>query len=209
MRVMRPAVLMCLAMMATACGSDSDSPTQPTNVPPVAGTWRGTYQVRTCTEPPLLPVGASVCSSLIAPPGTTGTPQPVQFTLAQNETVLSGTITFGGWLGSGTQAPAPAPVTGVTVPLTGLVDRGGTILLQASQNTNDPACPNATIRTVLTTLNATVNRDRNGMQLGTFQLTTSRRVGTTGCNYYEVAISADQLTVALPGGATGGPAAAR
>jgi hypothetical protein len=185
-------MLMCLAMLVSACGSDSDSPTQPSNIIQVAGTWTGTYLVTRCTEPPLLPLGAPVCNSLVPVPGTTGTPQPLTFRLTQNDTVLGGTMTFTGWLGT----------TGLTVPLTGSIEKGGAFLLQATQNTNDPACPALTIRTTLSNFTATINRDRNAMTLGTFQLVTSRRAGTTGCVYYDVEISAEQMAATLQGTAT-------
>jgi hypothetical protein len=199
MRVMRPAVLLFLAVMAGACGSDSnDSPVAPTDTPNVAGAWTGTYHVKTCTDSPLVPAAALACPALLA---ATATLQPVTFTLTQKDTVLAGTITFGGWLSTttvtGTGATAVTTTTGLTLPVTGLIDRGGTLLLQATNSATDAACPGVLMPTTLTNLNITLDLAKTGMTLGTFQLTTNRRASATGCALNTIAIQADQTTMAL------------
>jgi hypothetical protein len=197
MRVMRPAVLLFLAMMASACGSDNDSPTTPSDTPNVAGTWTGTYHVKTCADSPLVPATALACPTLLA---ATAPMQPVTFVLTQKDTALTGSITFGGWLSTttttGTGATAITTTTGLTLPVTGLIDRGGTLLLQATNSATDVACPGVLMPTTVTNLNITLNLAKNGMTLGTFQLSTSRRVSTTTCALNTIAIEADQTTMA-------------
>lgn len=198
MRVMRPAVLLFLAMMASACGSDNDSPTTPTDTPSVAGAWTGTYHVKACTDSPLVPATGLACPALLA---ATATTQPVQFVLTQKNTALTGTITFGGWLSTttttGTGATAVTTTTGLTLPVTGVIDRGGTLLLQATNSATDAACPGVLMPTTMTNLNITLNLAKNGMTLGTFQLTTNRRVSATSCALNAIAVDADQTTMTL------------
>lgn len=185
-------------MMASACGSDSDSPTTPTDTPSVAGTWTGTYHVKTCTDSPLVPATGLVCPALLA--ATAPTP-PVQFVLTQKDTALSGTISFGGWLATttttGTGATATTTTIPLTLPVTGFVDRGGTLLLQATNSATDAACPGVLMPTTVTNLNITLNLAKTGMTLGTFALTTNRRVSTTSCALNTITIAADQTTMTL------------
>lgn len=185
--------------MASACDSDNDSPTKPTDTPSVVGTWTGTYHVKTCTESPLTPATAVTCPALLS---ATATTQPVTFTLTQRDTALSGTITFGGWLNTattttGTGGTPVTTTTPLTMPVTGLVDRGGTLLLQATKTSTDTACPTASLTTTMTNLNITLDLAKTGMTLGTFRLTTNKRVSTTSCALNEITIDGDQTTVAL------------
>jgi hypothetical protein len=200
MRVMRPAVLILLAMMASGCGDDSAPPTQPSaNVPSVAGSWSGSFHIKTCTEPPLLPVAAQICPTLTA--GTAM--QPVQMVLVQaaasgNQAALSGTITVPGWVAGPATTAGGAAALAVTLPLTGQIDRGGTVLLQATLTRPVAACPTTTFQTTITNLNTTLNRDRDQMTLGVFSLTTRRQTAATGCAFTDVLVDADQFNVALP-----------
>jgi hypothetical protein len=54
-----------------------------------------------------------------------------------------------------------------------------------------------TLPTAMTNLNITLDLAKTGMTLGTFHLTTSKRVSTTSCALNDIAIDADQTTVAL------------
>lgn len=167
------------ALMFTASCSDSETPTNPSGVAQVAGTWTGTFRIAACTatvngEP------GTFCNNLV---GTAASTQPITLSLQQTDDQVVGNIQFTGWY-----------VRSVVV--TGIVQTGGAVILEGTTTWTEPPCATATTpipgRLTLSLWNSFVNRTSNGMT-GDFRLTATTR--TTPCAFGDVAITADTLTL--------------
>lgn len=165
------------ALIFTASCSDDVTPTNPTGLPQVAGTWTGTYRIASCTDT-LNGAPGTLCASLTS---ATAVRPPMTLTLQQTEDRLVGNIVFSGWY-----------VRSMVV--TGLVQAGGAVLIEGNATFTEPACPTATTqvpgRLTLSAWNTVVNRTSDGMT-GDFRLTATTR--TVSCAFGEVTIQADTL----------------
>lgn len=165
-------VLSVLALSASGC-SDTETPTNPTGIPDVAGSWTGTYRIRTCTDT-IAGAPGPVCGPLT---GTSAPMQPIRLGLQQTGDQVVGSLDFSGWY-----------VRSLVV--SGMVQQGGAILLTGSTSATDPTCPTVQSRLALTIWTSTLNRARDGIT-GDFRI--SGNVRTTGCVFSEFAIEADTL----------------
>jgi hypothetical protein len=165
------------ALSFTASCSDSETPTNPSGLAQVAGTWTGTYRIAACTDT-LNGAPGTLCTNLTS---ATAARQPITLSLQQTDRNVIGNITFSGWY-----------VRSLVV--TGIVQEGGAVLLEGTTTWNEPACPTVTTqvpgRLTLTLWNTLVNRTSDGMS-GDFRLTGTTR--TTQCAFGEVSIQADTL----------------
>jgi hypothetical protein len=167
------------ALSFTASCSDSETPTNPSGVAQVAGTWTGNFRIASCTDT-LNGAPGTLCANLT---GTAVARQPITLALQQTDDKVVGNIQFTGWY-----------VRSLVV--TGIVQAGGAVILEGTTTWTEPVCPTATTpvpgRLTLTLWNSLVNRTSDGMT-GDFRLTGTTR--TTACAFGEVSIQADTLTL--------------
>jgi hypothetical protein len=168
------------ALSFSASCSDSETPTNPSGVAQVAGTWTGNFRIGSCTDT-LNGAPGTFCANLVGPSAPR---QPITLSLQQTDRQVIGNIQFSGWY-----------VRSVVV--TGVVQEGGAVLLEGTTTWTEPVCPTATTpvsgRLTLSLWNTIVNRTSDGMS-GEFRMTATTR--TTPCAFGEVSIQADtvQLT---------------
>lgn len=174
-RVLGLGVLM-VALAAGACSDDTDSPTDPSGIPPAAGTYTGTYRVKTCSET-LTATTGQICGSIAGE--TAPQRQPLRLTLQQTEGQVVGNLEFSGWYAR-------------SLVVTGTVDRNGALVLTGATVSADPACPAVQSRLTLNNWLGTLTRASEGVR-GEFGITATRRVGTTGCVFSDVTIEADTM----------------
>lgn len=165
------------ALIFTASCSDSETPTNPSGLAQVAGTWSGTFRIAACTDT-LNGAPGTLCTNLT---GATAPNQPITLSLQQTNEQVIGNIQFTGWY-----------VRSLVV--TGIVNEGGQVILEGTTTWTEPACPTATTqvpgRLTITLWNSLVNRTSDGMT-GDFRLSGTTR--TAPCAFGEVAIQADTL----------------
>lgn len=165
------------ALIFTASCSDSETPTNPSGVPQVAGTWTGTFRIAACTAT-LNGEPSTFCNNLT---GAAAPNQPITVSLQQTDDQVVGNVQFTGWY-----------VRSVVV--TGVVQAGGAVILEGTTTWTEPACSTSTTpvpgRLTLSLWNSLVNRTSDGMT-GDFRLTGTTR--TTPCAFGEVSIQADTL----------------
>jgi hypothetical protein len=165
------------ALLMTASCEDSETPTNPSGVAQVAGTWTGNFRVAACTDT-LNGAPGTLCSTLGA---ATAPRQPITLALQQTDDRLVGNIQFSGWY-----------IRSLVV--TGLVQPGGGVILEGTTTWTEAVCPTVTTpvpgRLTLTLWNSLVNRTSDGMT-GDFRLTATTR--TAPCAFGEVSIQADTL----------------
>lgn len=179
-------MLCAAAIGAPACSSDTgNSPTTPTGIPTVAGTWAGQYHVKTCTDT-VNGAPGTLCASVTDATTTTltGTPaastQPVQLTITQQGDQVSGTLAFTGWYVQ-------------SVPVTGTIGTSGRLWLQGTITVTDPACPTAAGKAAVSAWVTDLNRAQSGM-IGGFTLAATRRL--SACLFANVAMEADTVDIA-------------
>jgi hypothetical protein len=167
------------ALTFTASCSDSETPTNPSGVAQIAGTWTGNFRISSCTDT-LNGAPGTFCSNLNVG-GPSPVIQPMTLTLTQTDRQVIGNIQFTGWY-----------VRQLVV--TGTVQEGGALLLEGTTTWTEPVCSTATTqvpgRLTLTLWNAIVNRTSDGLT-GDFRLAGTTR--TTPCAFGEVSITADTL----------------
>jgi hypothetical protein len=167
------------ALTFTGSCSDSETPTNPSGVAQVAGTWIGTFRIASCTDT-LNGAPGTFCTNLVGP---TAPSQPITVSLQQTDDQVVGNVQFTGWI-----------VRSVVV--TGIVQEGGAVNLEGTTSWTEPACATATTqvpgRLTLTLWNTIVNRTSDGMS-GDFRVTTTTR--TTACAFGDVSIQADTVQI--------------
>jgi hypothetical protein len=165
------------ALSFTASCSDSETPTNPSGVAQISGTWTGNFRVASCTDT-LNGAPGTFCTPLTVQPPVL---QPLTLTLTQTNNQVIGNIQFSGWY-----------VRSLVV--SGIVEEGGGLHLEGTTSWTEPVCPTATTpvpgRLTLTGWNTLVNRTSDGMT-GDFRLTATTR--TTPCAFGEVTLQADSL----------------
>jgi hypothetical protein len=176
----RPLVLAAILpglLFAASCDDDDVTPTNPSGVAQVAGTWVGTFRIAACTDT-LNGAPGTLCSTLT---GTTAPTQPIRIALQQTDDRLVGNIQFSGW-------------NTRSLVVTGLIQPGGAVLLEGTTTWTEATCPTSTTqvpgRLSVTLWNSLVNRTSDGMT-GDFRVTATTR--TVPCAFGEVAIQADTL----------------
>jgi hypothetical protein len=176
-------LLLPLALIVAGCSDDSVTPTNPSGIPNVAGTWTGAYRVKTCSEEFIGVTGTPPATIQICPTitGDTAIRQPMTLTLQQTEDRLIGNIQFSGWF-----------VRSLVV--TGNVNRDGAVVLTGMASTTDTTCPTVQNRIVLNYWVTTLSRAQDAIT-GEFGMLGTRRIGTTGCVFDDVTITADTLSL--------------
>src|SRR5690349_13274955 len=145
-------ILACAALISTqACSDNKTSPTTPTGIPNVAGTWTGTYHIKTCTDT-VNGTPGTTCAAVTDPVGGTNaaSKQPVQLVLTQQNDQVGGTLVFSGWYVQ-------------SVPVTGTIGSSGRLWLQGTVQTTDTACPTTIMTFTLGTWFSDLNREQNEM----------------------------------------------
>jgi hypothetical protein len=175
---------LCLGLLVAGCSDDSDtSPTTPTGIPNVSGTWTGTYHIKQCTDT-VNGAPGTLCST-VTDPATGGTntasTQPVQLMLTQQNDQVGGTLVFSGWYAQ-------------SVPVTGTIGSSGRLWLQGTIAVSDPACPTTTGTFSMGTWFTDLNRERNAM-VGSFNFTTKRRL--SACLFSDLTVQIDTVSIAL------------
>jgi hypothetical protein len=169
------------AIAAAACSSDdTKSPTAPTGIPTVAGTWAGQYHIKNCTDT-VNGVPGTLCAT-VTDSSTATTPastQPLQLTLTQQGDQVGGTLAFTGWYVQ-------------NVPVTGTIGTSGRLWLTGALTFTDPACPTTTGRVTVSAWVTDLNRERNEL-IGAFTLTGNRRL--SACLFSNVAVDADTVDI--------------
>jgi hypothetical protein len=167
------------ALFGLAGCSDDDenkSPTNPTGIPVVSGSWSGTYHVKTCTDT-VNGAAGTLCATVLDP-ATGPTPastQPIAMTLTQQSDQVGGTVTFSGWYLQ-------------TVPVTGTIGTSGRLWLQGTVTFTDPACPAVTGPVTLSGWVTDLNRERNEV-IGVFNISGLRKL--SACTFANINVSAD------------------
>jgi hypothetical protein len=174
--------LLCgIAIGTTSCGDDNNtSPTSPTGIPTVSGTWTGTYHIKTCTDT-VNGAPGTLCATVLDTTSTTNTAstQPITVTLTQQSDQVGGTVAFSGWYVQ-------------SVPVTGTVGTSGRVWLQGSVAFTDAACPAATGTVSLSGWVTDLNREQNRL-IGVFNLTGLRKM--SACLFANINVSADSTDV--------------
>jgi hypothetical protein len=167
------------ALSFTASCSDSETPTNPSGVAQVAGTWTGNFRIAACTDT-LNGAPGTFCANLT---GASAPLQPITLALQQTDRQVVGNIQFSGWYAR-------------SVVVTGIVQEGGAVILEGTTSWTEQVCPTSTTpvpgRLTLSLWNSLVNRTSDGMT-GDFRLAVTTR--TAPCAFGEVAIQADTLTL--------------
>jgi hypothetical protein len=166
------------ALIFTASCSDSETPTNPSGVAQIAGTWTGTFRIAACGHT-LSGDPGTACNTLIG--ATAPTSQPITLTLQQTGDQVVGNIAFTGWYSR-------------QVVVTGMVQPGGALNLQGTTTWTEVVCPTATTQVpgqlTVSLWNSLVNRTSDGMT-GDFRVTATTR--TPACAFGELSIQADTL----------------
>jgi hypothetical protein len=162
-------------LIVASC-SDTETPTNPTGIVNVAGLWTGTYRIRSCTDT-VAGMPGTFCAPLIAPSAPL---QRVRLSLQQTDDRVVGNLELSGWI-----------VRSVIV--SGVVQEGGSVVLDGMTTWTDAACPTAQNRLTLTFWNSIVNRSQDAMT-GDFKLTAVVRMNA--CVFAELSIDADTLELA-------------
>jgi len=166
------------ALIFTASCSDSETPTNPSGVAQIAGTWTGTFRVAACGHT-LSGDPTTFCNTLIG--ATAPTTQPITLTLQQTGDQVVGNIAFSGFVTR-------------SVVVTGVVQPGGALNLTGTTTWTEPVCPTAPVpvpgQLTISLWNSLVNRTSDGMT-GDFRVTATTRV--TPCAFGELSIQADTL----------------
>jgi hypothetical protein len=173
--------LLAATLGVAGCSSDNNtSPTTPTGIPNVAGTWTGQYHIRVCTDT-INGAAGTVCATVLDP--ATGTnaasTQPVQVMLTQQGDQVGGTLVFSGWYVQ-------------SVPVTGTIGTSGRLWLQGTIAVTDPACPTTTGTFTLSTWFTDLNRERNEM-IGSFNFTTRKRL--SACLFADLNVQTDTVDI--------------
>jgi hypothetical protein len=167
------------ALSFTASCSDDETPTNPSGVARVAGTWTGNFRIAACTDT-LNGAPGTFCTNLLGPSAPR---QPITLALQQTDNQVVGNIQFTGWYAR-------------SVVVTGIVQEGGAVILEGTASWTEPVCPTATTpvpgRLTISLWNTLVNRTSDGMS-GDFRLTATTR--TVACAFGDVSIQADTLTL--------------
>jgi hypothetical protein len=170
-----------LAIASTSCGDDENkSPTTPTGIPTISGSWAGTYHIKTCTDT-VNGAAGTLCATVLDTTTTTNTAstQPVQVVLTQQNDQVGGTVTFSGWYVQ-------------TVPVTGTVGSSGRIWLQGTVAFSDTACPAVTGTVSLSGWVTDLNREQNEA-IGVFNLTGLRKM--SACLFANISVTADSVDI--------------
>ncbi len=172
-----------VAMSVAGCSSDV-TPTNPTGTPSVAGTWAGTYHVKSCTDT-INGAPGTVCPSLVDSPDAPNpaSTQPVQVTITQQQDQLTGTLAFSGWYV-------------LNVPVTGRVDVSGRMWLQGSGTISDAGCPTTSGQFSVSGWVSDLNRSHDGMS-GVFTLSGTKRL--SACLFSNYTLQADGVLINLKG----------
>ncbi len=172
-----------VAMSVAACSNDV-TPTNPTGIPSVAGTWAGTYHVKSCSDT-INGAPGPVCPSLVDSPEATNpaSTQPVQVTITQQQDQLTGTLAFSGWYV-------------LNVPVSGRVDVSGRVWLQGSGTIADSGCPTTSGTFSVSGWVADLNRSHDGMS-GVFTLSGTKRL--SACLFSNYTLQADGVLINLKG----------
>jgi hypothetical protein len=172
--------LVALVGVAGCSGDNNTSPTTPTGIPSVAGTWTGKYHVKACTDT-INGAAGTVCATVLDP--ATGTnaasTQPVQLMLTQQGDQVGGTLIFTGWYVQ-------------NVPVTGTIGTSGRLWLQGTIAVTDPACPTTTGTFTLSTWFTDLNREQNEM-IGGFNFTTKKRL--SACLFADLNVQTDTVDI--------------
>jgi hypothetical protein len=166
---------------ASACSSDTtNSPTTPTGIPNVAGTWTGQYHIKACTDT-VNGTPGTVCAAVVDTGGTTtaASTQPLQLVLTQQSDQVGGTLTFSGWYAQ-------------SVPVTGTIGTSGRLWLQGTLRLTDPACPTMTGTFTLSGWVTDLNRQQNEL-IGGFNFTTKKRL--TACLFADLSVQTDTVDI--------------
>lgn len=170
-----------LAIGGVACSSNTNtSPTTPTGIPGVAGTWTGQYHIKACTDT-VNGTPGTVCTAVLDT-GTITTPastQPMLLVLTQQSDQVGGTLTFSGWYAQ-------------SVPVTGTIGTSGRLWLQGTLAFTDPACPTTTATFTLSGWVTDLNRQQNEM-IGGFNFTTKKRL--TACVFADLNVQTDTVDI--------------
>ena len=165
----------------SGCSDDSNtSPTTPTGIPNVAGTWTGTYHIKQCTDT-VSGTPGTLCATVTDPAGGTNTAstQPVQLVLSQQNDQVGGTLVFSGWYAQ-------------SVPVTGTIGTSGRLWLQGTIALTDPLCPAATGAFTLGTWFSDLTRQQNEM-IGGFTFTTKKKV--SACIFADLSVNIDTIDI--------------
>ena len=174
-------VLGALVIGTASCSDDENkTPTNPTGIPTVSGTWTGTYHIKTCTDT-VNGAAGTLCATVLDTTTTTNTSstQPVTVTLTQQNDQVGGTVAFSNWYVQ-------------TVPVTGTIGTSGRLWLQGSVTFTDPACPTVTGSVALSAWVTDLNRERNEF-IGVFNITGLRKM--SACLFANITVSADSVDV--------------
>lgn len=175
------AALCVIFVGVSGCSDDSNtSPTTPTGIPNVAGTWSGTYHIKQCTDT-VNGAPGTLCATVTDPATGTNTAstQPVQLVLSQQNDQVGGTLVFSGWYAQ-------------SVPVTGTIGSSGRLWLQGTIAVTDPACPTTTGTFTLGTWFSDLNRQQNEM-VGGFTFTTKKRL--SACVFADLNVTIDTVDI--------------
>jgi len=167
----------------SGCSDDAKtSPTTPTGIPNVAGSWAGTYHIKQCTDT-VNGAAGTLCATVTDPATGTNTAstQPVQLVLSQQNDQVGGTLVFSGWYAQ-------------SVPVTGTIGSSGRLWLQGTIAVTDPACPTTTGTFTLGTWFSDLNREQNEM-IGGFNFTTKKRLSTSACLFADLNVTIDTVDI--------------
>jgi hypothetical protein len=175
-----------LCVSGSAC-SDSVTPTNPSGIPNVAGTWSGTYHIKTCTDTinsatsTINSGTGTLCATVVDSSSATNpaSTQPVQLTLTQQKDQLTGTLSFSGWYV-------------LNVPVTGSIVTSGRVYLQGSGTITDTGCPTTTGTFTLSTWVSDLNRPQDGLT-GVFTFAANKRLNA--CVFDNLTMQADTVVI--------------
>jgi hypothetical protein len=171
------------SILATAsCSNDDENktPTSPTGIPTVSGTWSGTYHIKTCTDT-VNGAAGTLCATVLdtATTTTAASTQPLTVTLTQNNDQVGGTVAFSNWYLQ-------------TIPVTGTIGSSGRLWLQGSVAFTDPLCPAVTGTATLSAWVTDLNRERNEL-IGVFNITGLRKM--SACLFANITVTADSVDI--------------
>jgi hypothetical protein len=173
-------LVVALCGIAGCSSDDNTSPTAPTGIPNVAGTWAGQYHIKACTDT-VNGTPGTVCAGFLDPTGGTNaaSTQPVQVMLTQQNDQVGGTLVFSGWFVQ-------------SVPLTGTVGTSGRVWLQGSGTFTDPACPTTTGKVAVSGWITDLNREQTQLT-GVFNFTGDKRL--SACVFDNLSVQTDTVVV--------------
>ena len=112
------------ALTFTASCSDSETPTNPSGVAQVAGTWTGNFRIAACTDT-LNGAPGTLCANLT---GASAPRQPIRSRCSRRTIEVVGNIQFSGWY-----------VRSLVV--TGIVQAGGAVILEGTTTLDRTGLP--------------------------------------------------------------------